>query len=80
MESNNNNNTSTKSIEDVLQIKSELMKELVGEKSSKEIIQIVEDWIDDRIKKSCKNNMNIDGGLQNSKEAVGELLNTTANI
>lgn len=80
MESNNNNNISTKSIEDVLQIKSELMKELVGEKSSKEIIQIVEDWIDDRIKKSCKNNMNIDGGLQNSKEAVGELLNTTANI
>ena len=62
----------------VIETKEQLIKENVGEMSSQEIIKIVEDWVDARIKKSCENNTNIQGGLQ-GEPAVSKLVKTFTN-
>jgi hypothetical protein len=61
----------------ITQTKEQLIKENVGEMSSQEIIKIVEDWVDARIKKSCENNTNIQD-LQ-GEPAVSKLVETFTN-
>ena len=54
-----------------IKTKEQLIKENVGEMSSQEIVEMVEDWVNGRIKKSCENNTNIQGdGLQQEKAVV----------
>jgi len=83
---NNHNLTSTNAAAEqlvnddlqLIQTKEPLIKENVGEMSSQEIIKIVEDWVDARIKKSCENNTNIQGCLQ-GEQAVSKLVETFTN-
>ena len=61
---------------EVQAIKDNLMREMLGPKTIKEIGEIVDEWINLKIEKSIEANIGNNDGLQNSLSASKELINT----